>query len=145
MEFSEEGVRVGPSPHGLGVFSLKPFAAHQMVAQIHGTIIVDADYESDYCMELGELTALEPAPPFRYLNHSCHPNCSLVEVEVEYEDGRDESELWLEVEEDIAAGQQMTIDYGWPARSAIPCNCGSPDCRKWIVAQRELGHLIAEG
>ena len=69
---------------------------------------------------------------------------SLLEYEVEYDDGTDGSELWLTVEADIEPGEQMTIDYGWPAKSAIPCGCGSPECRKWIVAAEELGQVDAD-
>jgi uncharacterized protein len=141
MEYPEHGVRVGPSRHGLGVFSLRSFAIRQFVGQIEGTLIDDVQYESDYCMEIGDHSALEPAPPFRYLNHSCHPNCALVELEVEYERDTDVSELWLKAERAIAPGEPMTIDYAWPAWTATPCRCGCPDCRKWIVAADELGQI----
>jgi hypothetical protein len=132
---------VGPSPHGQGVFALRSFAVHEIVGQVQGTVIDDAQYESDYCMEIGDHAALEPAGPFRYLNHSCHPNCALIEIEVEYEEGTAVPELWLQVEREIAPGEQMTIDYAWPAGHATPCSCGSPNCRKWIVAAeaRPLG------
>ena len=139
VDYREQGVRVGPSAFGLGVFSLRSFSAREVVGPIEGQIFDGDEYESDYCMALGENSALEPDAPFRFLNHSCQPNCSLLEYEVEYDDGTDGSELWLAVETDIEPGEQMTIDYGWPAESAIPCGCGSPECRKWIVAAEELG------
>jgi len=37
-------------------------------------------------MELGSCSALEPDPPFRYVNHSCRPNCELVEIKPETDD-----------------------------------------------------------
>ena len=80
MKFSKEGVHVAPAQFGLGVFSLRLFRAQELIGPIRGTVMDDPDYESDYCMELGENMALEPAAPFRYLNHSCHPNCELVEA-----------------------------------------------------------------
>jgi len=144
MEYRKQGVRVGPSPHGLGVFSLRSFAVREIIGQIQGTVIDDEEYESDYCMEIGDHSALEPAPPFRYLNHSCHPNCSLIELEVECEDAAGAIELWLKVQEDIAPGEQLTIDYAWPAWTATPCGCGCPDCRKWIVAADKLGQIVSE-
>jgi uncharacterized protein len=144
MQFREQGVRVGPSPHGLGVFSLRAIEDRELIAQIEGTIVHDARYESDYCMEVGDHSALEPAPPFRYLNHSCHPNCMLVEVEVEYEGEASALELWLKAEEHIAPGEQLTIDYAWPADVATPCSCGCRDCRKWIVAAEELALVPAD-
>ncbi len=144
MDCFEPPVRVGPSEYGLGVFSLKSFTTDDWISQIEGEIIHDANYESDYCMSLGESSALEPTAPYRFLNHSCQPNCSLVEVEVEYDDGTFVSELWLQGEKDIAPGEQMTIDYAWPAESAIPCRCGSAGCRNWIVAYEEIGLIEAD-
>ena len=76
MEYTKESVRVGPSPHGMGVFSLRLFATGEVIGPIQGGCMDDPAYSSDYCMELGD-RGLEPAPPFRYLNHSCQPNCPL--------------------------------------------------------------------
>ncbi len=142
MEYGEESVRVGLSPHGLGVFSLRSFRTCEFVGPIRGTVMDDPGYESDYCMEFGPNRSLEPDAPFRYLNHSCHPNCALVEMEIEREDGTSSLEMWLEVQADIEPHEQMTIDYAWPASAAIPCQCGSADCRKWIVAAEEA-HEVA--
>jgi hypothetical protein len=144
LGYDKDHVRVGLSRNGIGVFSLQAFHAGQRIGPIEGTLMEDPDYESDYCMELGKDHALEPDAPFRFVNHSCHPNCSLVEIEIEYEDGTaGPSELWLEAEAEIEPGDEMTIDYAWPARSAIPCHCGSPDCRGWIVAAKELDDVVA--
>lgn len=147
MNFHQEGVRVGPCEFGLGVFSLRTFSPKRLIGHIPGEIHRDPDYGSDYCMELGDHTALEPDPPFRYLNHSCQPNCALVEVEVEHENGsRAGWEIWLEALRDIAPGEQMTIDYNWPASAAIPCTCGSPHCRGWIVNAEDPGrHALSGG
>jgi hypothetical protein len=143
MEFPEQGVRVGPSPHGLGVYSLRSFVAHQRIAPIRGQIIDDPDYESDYCMELGENSALEPESPFRFVNHSCQPNCEILEVELTPVRDGDPGvhELWLGTLRAIPAGAQLTIDYAWPASAAIPCRCHSAKCRGWIVAPSQR-HLV---
>ncbi len=142
MEFSKQGVRVAPARFGVGVFSLKRFRAHELIGPIRGTVMEDPDYESDYCMELGENLALEPAAPFRYLNHSCHPNCELVEAEAQdVDDLAEVPKLWLEVLSEIAPGEQMTIDYRWPANAAIRCGCGCADCRGWIVASEQRDQI----
>jgi hypothetical protein len=140
MDYPEQYVRVGPSPNGLGVFSLRELTPNEAIGPIEGKTITDAGYESDYCMELGEHSALEPAPPFRYVNHSCHPNCELIEVgqESDVEGVR----LWLKVTAVIAPGEELTIDYAWPARVATPCNCGCPDCRHWIVDADQLDKVL---
>ncbi len=141
VEYRDQGVRVGPAPFGLGVFSLRAFSAREVVGPIEGEIFEGDEYESDYCMALGQNSALEPDAPFRFLNHSCRPNCSLLEFEVQNDDGANGLELWLAVEVDIEPGEQMTIDYAWPAWCAVRCGCGSPECRRWIVAAEELGQV----
>jgi hypothetical protein len=140
MDYCEQGVRVGPSPYGLGVFSTRSFAVHELLGPIRGTVIDDPDYQSEYCMELGDHLALEPEWPFRLVNHSCQPNCRLLEIEPDWtaKEPAGLGELWLEVLCDIAPGDQITIDYAWPASVAVPCQCGCPACRGWIVAAGEL-------
>jgi uncharacterized protein len=134
MEYAEQAVRVGPSLYGLGVFATRSFAVHELIGPIRGTVIDDPEYESDYCMTLGEHSSLEPDWPFRLVNHSCQPNCQLLEFEPDSA-GVAADELWLEVLCDIAPDEQITIDYAWPAaEGATACRCGSPRCRGWIVA-----------
>jgi len=140
MEYREQGVRVSPCRCGLGVFSLRAFAAHELIGPICGTVIDDSQYQSEYCMELGCDSALEPASPFRYVNHSCHPNCSLVELQPDAADVADEV-LWLEALEEISPGEQLTIDYAWPAWAAVPCVCGCAECRGWIVSEEDRDNV----
>ena len=124
---------------GWGSSSTRSFSIHELMGPVLGTVIDDPDYESDYCMEIGDHSALEPESPFRFVNHSCQPNCRLLEFEPDSAGGEttDIGELWLEVLRDIAPGVQITIDYAWPASVAIPCGCGCPECRGWIVAAGE--------
>jgi hypothetical protein len=139
--FQDHGVRVGPSGNGLGVFSVRAFAVREALGPIEGQIFDDDSHESDYCMELGENGCIEPNAPFRFLNHSCEPNCSLQEFEIEQEDGTSVGQLWLSVDAEIEPGEQMTIDYGWPAEHAEPCRCGSTKCRNWIVAAEDIAKV----
>lgn len=134
-------VRVGASRTGRGVFAGRHFRSGQYVSRISGRIIDDPEYSSDYCMELGHKT-LEPDAPFRYLNHSCQPNCTLV-WEPAPHDRRAPIRLYLQALVPIAEGSELTIDYAWPASAAIRCGCASPQCRGWIVAPDELARVEA--
>jgi hypothetical protein len=206
--FFSSGVRVGKVPYGFGVFAYAFIPKGTPLGRVQGTIIADADYGSDYCISAGDGKVLEPGPPFCYLNHSCEPNCQLMQyvreqdetlevgelletdldldgeeedeamtgeesfdddcfygdggaAEIESEDEnknktetfsaikRDEedemhfeededSEIWVEVIRDILPGDELTIDYAWPADRAAKCLCGSPACRGWIVDPNEL-------
>jgi len=127
-----EMVRVGKARHGMGVFAVREFKTGEVVGELTGRVVEDLGYESDYCIEIDSRISLEPDEPFRFINHSCRPNCELAC----FEEGS--SEIWIEVIRDIDPGEELSIDYGWPANSAIACGCGSPDCRGWIVALDQL-------
>lgn len=208
------GVRVDKVPYGLGVFAFAFIPKGTPIGRVPGRIICDADYGSDYCISAGEGKVLEPGPPFCYLNHSCEPNCQLlqyvreedgdetleigeltanemdfedeeddaeyyvdaepldddecffgegaaaeadetgweeteeddtedeIDAEMEFEDDVD-SEIWVESTRDILPGEELTIDYAWPADRAAKCLCGTPSCRGWIVDPVELDELLA--
>jgi hypothetical protein len=142
MKRHGRAVRVGAAFCGQGVFAQRRFAAGETIADIHGEVICDPDYGSDYCIDLGGSGVLEPAAPFCYLNHSCQPNCELTGRTTWDEDASGlRHETWLMALADIARGDELTIDYSWPAASAIPCRCGSSQCRGWIVAPDQLSEV----
>ena len=108
------------------------------VGRVTGKVIQNSDYGSEYCIDLSNGTALEPAAPFKYLNHSCEPNCELVLWRVPWDTGEVTLEVWLHTLRRVRADEELTIDYAWPATAAIPCQCNSANCREWVVAAEEL-------
>ncbi len=142
MPVAQTWIRVGKVAYGRGVFARSDIPTGTIVGEVEGRIIDDAEYASAYCIDLGGPYSLEPRAPFRYLNHSCTPNCQLVLTEVEYEDGTPApAEVHLEAITTIPVGAELTIDYAWSADGAIPCLCGSNRCRGWVVAEEELPKL----
>lgn len=129
-------VRIGVTAVGRGVFAQHDFQAGEFIGDIEGKFIVDPDYASDYCIAVDDSTSLEPGPPFRFLNHSCEPNCGVFVWE-----GEQPPQLFVETLREIKANDELTIDYGWPAELAIPCQCRSPNCRGWIVAADEVDDI----
>lgn len=136
-------VRISETEVGLGVFAERAFKAEQVVGELFGAIYDEADYSSDYCLDMGDGRCMEPDAPFRYLNHRCDPNCEVVWDETRRKDRSRRRRLWLMTLRDIEPGEELTIDYAWPADAAIPCRCNSPKCRGWIVAEAELPQLLA--
>ena len=130
-----ERVVVGDSSIGKAVFSRLYFQAGTKIARISGTIVDNAVYGSSYCIGLDDGHALEPTPPFRFLNHSCEPNCELINWEG---DCPSDCEICLHSLVAIRPGDELTIDYAWTADAAIACSCGSAACRGWIVSLDEL-------
>lgn len=141
MDDTVEGIRIGDAKYGKGVYATKSFSDEEIVGQIQGHVIHDPDYTSDYCIDLPGDCSLEPSAPYRFVNHSCSPNCQLVMYDVEDEGQIVGAEIWLETIQPIAESEQLTIDYAWPASGAILCGCECDNCRGWIVAEEELDQM----
>ncbi len=135
---SELRIRTDVTPYGTGVFACDAIPAGTPLGEVRGTIIEGTDYQSDYCMDLGEDLSLEPDAPYRYVNHSCVPNCELYQIDIEDEYGDVHPMIVIEATRDIAVDEQLTIDYAWPAEEAIPCGCAQAKCRGYIVHPEEL-------
>jgi hypothetical protein len=73
-----------------------------------------------------DLDGRSPRNIARLINHSCAPNCRAETVR-----GR----VWIIARREIAAGEEITFDYGFPYREwpLHPCHCGSPRCVGYIV------------
>lgn len=123
---------------GRGLFARKLFRKQQSIGQMMGKLISGDDYDPDYVVDMGDYGVLDPRAPFRYLNHSCEPNCQLLEWQ---STRKAQPQIWVHALKTVRPSEQLTIDYGWPAESAIPCLCGTASCRGWVVDQSELGRV----
>ena len=139
-----DAIKLGDTPYGLGVFASKKIKGGMPVGKIEGEFHPDKKYDSEYAMSFND-GALEPEEPYRFVNHSCEPNCELVELVVaDQNSGKVFHELWIYALTDIKRGEQLTLDYAWPYTDAIECQCGSPNCRGWIVAANEVEKVVAK-
>lgn len=125
---------------GRGVFARRRLKADIVLGEILGEILDAHPEDSSYVMELPSCKLLEPAAPLRFLNHSCDPNCELFYWEGEPGTVQ-EDRLWLQTIRPIEPGEELLIDYSWPADAAIPCRCGATGCRGWICDPAEM-HLV---
>lgn len=132
-------VEVGFVSYGKGTFARRDIPQGTCLGPVTGRIFDDPGYTSEYCIDLGGPYSLEPAEPFRCLNHHCDPNCALYIVD--WEDESRPGTVYVEVLRDISKGQELTIDYQWSADGAIPCLCGSSNCRGWVVDLDQLEEL----
>ena len=130
------GIEIKICEYGRGIFATRNFPTEKLVGEVKGKVITDADYGSQNCMDLGKYGVLEPSPPFQYLNHSCEPNCELL-----WELDGSRPRVYVQTTQPIAMGEQLTLDYAWPADEAIPCQCQSSSCRGWVVSEDEQ-HLL---
>ncbi len=132
-------LRIAETPVGRGVFARRRIPAGTILGEIRGPILDQPPEDSSYVMELGTGRLLDPAPPFRYVNHGCDPNCEIFY----WEESPDEDRLWMQTIRQIESGEQLLIDYCWPADAAIPCCCRALECRGWIVDPAER-HLLPD-
>ena len=103
-------VRIGPTCVGKGVFARKDYHVNWVIGEILGDLIDDPQYSSDYCIDTEDGRRLEPHPPFRYLNHSCEPNCELEWFDMEGEDTMQVTRrLFVSALQDISLGDELTI------------------------------------
>jgi SET domain-containing protein len=133
-----------PSPiHGLGGFANHGLPRGARVVEYIGEKITKA--ESLRRCEEGntfifalddefDLDGNNEQNPARWLNHSCAPNC-----EAEFSGGR----IWITARRDIAAGEEITFNYGYTLEEyrEHPCRCGAPECVGYILAEEFFDHV----
>lgn len=142
---TQETLKVKDTANGRGLFAKKDFAKNAVIGRIKGKVVSDENLDPRYVMELENHMLLIPKAPYRYLNHSCRPNCELFDWEDEPPNPKTGvRDLYLGTIRKIKSGAELTIDYSWPAGFAIPCECGSKKCRGYIVSKEEL-HLVSSG
>lgn len=140
----DKSVRIGRTRVGKGVFARKRYLASTVIGEIQGDVIEDPDYGSRYCMDIGGGCVLEPHAPFRYVNHSCDPNCEFDFFDLTPAgESQTHRHVFLLALREIKPGEELTIDYNWSADTAIPCHCEAPTCRGWIVTPDQLATVTA--
>lgn len=137
-------VEAQPSPiHGHGLFARRDLAVGTRVVEYVGHILTKAgslrlcERGNPFIFELDEQHDLDgdvPWNPARLMNHSCAANC-----EATLDAGR----IWIVTRRDIAAGEELTFNYGYDLVDyrEHPCRCGSPACAGYIVAEEFIEHV----
>jgi len=115
---------------GRGIFAAETLPARRKLGEVTGRIRplraslkTVATQKRIYLVDLGRAQALDCSEGnvFRFLNHSCQPNCYLRQCG-----------LKLEVYSllKIKTGEELTIDYiETPHRHGMTCRCKLPGCR----------------
>ena len=130
------GIRVVRSPiHGYGVVALRDFAEGEEIAEVDGVAWREGENVDDrYSLRIEDGLYFDMVDQTRFINHSCDPN-SWVEVGV-----TDDGQAWATVIalRPIAAGEELSYDYAFPAHLAEPCRCGADNCRGLIIDEDDL-------
>ncbi len=149
-----EGLKVVRSSiHGYGVVALRPFRAGEIVVYGDGVMFrEDDEFDDEYALILynpdqgkkgdnDEFVYYDLADQTRWINHSCAPN---TEVDSSWDEVARMMTTWWRATRDIAPGEELAYDYAFSAHLAIPCRCGSEDCRGLIVDEDEIDEVSEE-
>lgn len=104
-----EGLRVGRSSAGLGLYATRPFKKGERIIEYFGKEITKAEEyssRSKYLFEVNSRKTIDGTQRdnfARYINHSCKPNC-----QPEIVRGR----VWIDAIKNIKAGEELHYDYG---------------------------------
>lgn len=104
-----EGLRVGRSSAGLGLFATRPFKRGERIIEYFGReISKEEEYtsRSKYLFEVNNRKTIDGRARenfARYINHSCKPNC-----QPEIVRGR----VFIDAVRAIRQGEELTYDYG---------------------------------
>ena len=112
-------LRIGSTHVGQGIFAARRLKSGVVIGEIAGDVMDEHPADPSYCMELPSGKLLEPSAPLRFLNHSCDPNCELF-YWFDEDASTQEDRLWLQTIRSIEPGEELSIDYCWPADAAIP-------------------------
>jgi uncharacterized protein len=123
--------------HGLGGFAQTDLAKGARVIAYRGERIPAAESiercrQGNACIfrldENWHLDGNLPENAARFLNHSCCANCEATLID---------GQVWLVAVRDIAAGEEITFDYGYDLEDfwSHPCHCGAPQCVGYILAE----------
>ena len=133
-----EHLLIKASPiQGRGVFAAQPIPVGGRVAEYVGEKISKSESlrrcqeENYYIFALNDEWDIDGNVEWnmaRFVNHSCEPNC-----EAELSDGQ----VWIIAGRDIAAGEEVTYNYGYDLVDyrEHPCRCGAASCVGYIVAE----------
>ena len=129
--------------HGVGAFAGRDICQGTRIIEYVGERITKSESlrrcekSNEYLFALDDEHDLDGNVawnPARFLNHSCAPNC-----EARLAAGR----IWIVATRNIAAGEELTFNYGYDLADYrdYPCQCGSPKCVGYIVAEEFSDHL----
>ena len=135
--FTGPDLAIEPVRNGRGIVALKSFRRGAAICEITGKIVTAAEVwrywdndpqRGENCFRYDADHYLDPRGKIgQYANHSCDPSSGIV---------KRGSRLVLKAIRAIAPGDEVTHDYStllgaddvWKMR----CNCGAPECRRWV-------------
>lgn len=131
--------------HGIGGFAKKRIPQGTLIIEYVGEKISKEESRkrcvegNHYIFQLDDNTDIDGNVdwnPAKYINHSCQPNCESRIIN---------GHICIVAIRDIEPGEEITFNYGYDLEKywEHPCNCGSPNCVGFIIAE-EFFPLVRE-
>ena len=119
---------LGASPHGAAVLAVQELTSGTPVLPLTGTLTHLPD---TYTIQIGTHTHLLPdGQLWRYLNHSCVPNCRI------------DFRTWkLVTTRAIQGNAELTFNYlttEWDMVAPFVCQCGAVNCYGYVAGFQHL-------
>jgi uncharacterized protein len=129
--------------HGTGGYARSDIPAGTRVIEYLGERISKAESlkrceaDNGYIFTIddaGDLDGNVPWNPARFINHSCAPNC-----EAEWAEAR----IFINALRDLRQGEELTFNYNYDLEDYQEhrCQCGTPACVGYIVAEEYFDHV----
>lgn len=120
---------------GLGLFAARNIPKGEIIYKFSGKTITYADTirrsDKEECkaLQFGEDQYLDLELPGVLINHSCDPNCGIVD------------DFYLIARRDISKDEQLMYDYSTTMDDGytMECRCGSRNCRGVVEDFKRIG------
>lgn len=135
--------------HGKGVFALRPIARDDKVIEYTGEVITwkealrrhphdPSDPDHTFYFHIDDKRVIDgktSGNAAKWINHACDPNC-----EADEDGGR----VFIRALRDIEPGEELNFDYALmldgrhtpKVKKQYECRCGSPKCRRTMLAPK---------
>eukprot|EP01103_Thecamoeba_quadrilineata_P016906 TRINITY_DN5810_c0_g1_i1.p1 TRINITY_DN5810_c0_g1~~TRINITY_DN5810_c0_g1_i1.p1 ORF type:complete len:295 (-),score=37.46 TRINITY_DN5810_c0_g1_i1:163-1047(-) len=122
---------------GKGLFTTNNHIKGETLLQITGTINSKAEDMLSFCLDDTKRLYLMPEGQGQYINHSCDPNCMVVQYQF-----HDKIIVAVHARKSIGPNSELTFDYQLTATSGaneptIECSCKSKKCRGVLQVEEE--------
>ena len=127
--------------HAAGCFTLEDIPRGTIVLEYTGELITkeegDRRYDGrsfTYLFGVGNgKKVIDGHGMAMFINHSCHPNCEIDEVD---------ERIFVRTLRKLKAGEELTYDYWlYDGDDEAPCYCGSRNCRGSMYSPAEIKRL----